>query len=51
MAQNGQERLPEIEECLEMMLQELGLGGECQRPVQVVPLEEACGCVLAESVY
>lgn len=57
----GKEALPEIEECLERILQELGLGAsdetqdtECRagsRPVQEVSIEDAMGCVLAETVY
>ena len=39
------EALPEIEECLEMMLRETGL-----QKVQTVSIEEAAGCVLAETV-
>ncbi len=42
----AKEALPEIEECLERMLRET-----CLQEVQEVSLEEAVGCVLAETVY
>lgn len=42
----GKETLPEIEECLERMRQETSL-----QEVQEVSMEEAVGCVLAETIY
>lgn len=49
------EALPEIEECLERILEGLGLNdrevGAGTQPIWEVSIEDACGCVLAESVY
>lgn len=46
MAQNGQAGTPEIEECLARLMERAILQG-----TQEVSLEEACGMVLAETVY
>lgn len=46
MAQNGQAGRPEIEECLAMLMERAAL-----QETQEVALEEACGMVLAETVY
>lgn len=43
------EALPEIEECLERILQRINL--HHYEKMHEVSIEEACGCVLAESVY
>jgi molybdopterin molybdotransferase len=46
MAQNGRETLPEIEEC-----QTLLLDNAAPQDVQETDISEACGMVLAETVY
>lgn len=49
------EALPEIEECLERILEGLGLNdrevGAGTQPIQEVSIEDAVGCVLAETVH
>lgn len=47
---SDKERLPEIEETLDRILQALKVQEETGRRIQSVPLEDACGCVLAETV-
>lgn len=50
-AMQVKEALPEIEECLERILQGMMIEDGGMQPIQEVSIEEACGCVLAETVY